>query len=149
MKHICSFSPPVPPHWPFEIEILQRITARFMERDKEASWGLWLYLTCQVSLLERCSETVHFALYSWGLNSLTQVVPAAVSINLSILAFFFFFWKTNYSWRSILRRCLRILLYCELWKSSKLWHITGLVNFNNKNASITVYFMDYSAINIQ
>lgn len=149
MKHICSFSPPVPPHWPFEIEILQRITARFMERDKEASWGLWLYLTCQVSLLERCSETA-FCTVQLGIKFINTICSSGCvhkPINSGI--FFFFFWKTNYSWRSILRRCLRILLYCELWKSSKLWHITGLVNFNNKNASITVYFMDYGSINIQ
>lgn len=146
MKHICSSFPTAPPHWPLETEILQRITARFMERDKEARKDCDCILGAKCPYWRGAQRLCILHCTVWGLNSLTQFVPVAVSINLSISGISL---KTSYSWRSILRRWLRILLHCELLKSSRLWHITGLINFNNKNVSITVYFMDYSAINIQ
>lgn len=148
MKHICSSSPPVPPHWPFEIEILQRITARFMERQGSKLEIVTISYVPSVLIGEVLRDCA-FCTVQLGIKFINTICSSGCVHKPINSGIFFFFWKTNYSWRSILRRCLRILLYCELWKSSKLWHISGLVNFNNKNASITVYFMDYSAINIQ
>lgn len=44
---------------------------------------------------------------------------------------------------------LRILLEFELWKPRSLWHISGLMNFDQKPANLTVFFMYYSVISVQ